>query len=394
MRMVNCLSWVWGLIPDRCSVCGGRLNKPVKLGHVGFAQHVECYFDHWRREGRIPMVSSRRRLKSPALKTANMDCLRSRFSLNLSDGCPHECVYCYARAMWPSPPHGSYFIRSGIVERVKSFVKRSRVVKPVYASPVSDPLASPELTGMMVELSRFFVDEGIPFYLVTKGEIPREIFRITQDYRFFAVQVSLTTLDRNLARLIEPNAPPPEVRLENLRRAKDAGVFTVLREDPFLPYLTDSKRNITELTEAALDIGVDHIIGSFMGLKASSPSHYEYLQLWFRENGLKELEELYQKLYFKRGRVFHGYRISWSGYRYPKLKLIRDLILNSKGKTTYGLCLEDMDDLWVGNMCEGFRFPPVRRNEKWEFTPIEGCEGDCKKCEIRCMDRAIQSKLM
>ncbi|MGQ9722230.1 MAG: radical SAM protein [Candidatus Jordarchaeum sp.] len=387
------LSWVWRLIPEKCSICGEKLSKPIKLGYISFAQHKECYFDFWKSKDKIPAVPVYRRLKSPALKTANMDCLRSRFSLNLSDGCPHECVYCYARAMWPSPPHGSYFIRSGIVDRVKNFIKRSRVVKPVYASPVSDPLASPELAEMTLELSRFFVDENIPFYLVTKGEIPNRIFETVQNYPFFAVQVSLTTLDKSLAHLIEPNAPSSEVRLRNLRKAKDWGIFTVLREDPFLPLLTDSEQNITELTQEALDMEVDHIIGSFVGLKTSSPSHFEYLQLWFRENEIEELAEKYEELFFDKGRVFHGYRISWDKYRYPKLKLIRDLILESKKKTTYGLCLEDMDSLWIGDQCEGFRFAPVKRNREQKFVPIEGCEGNCRYCQIQCTSRSVQLKL-
>ncbi|MEM2145299.1 MAG: radical SAM protein [Candidatus Jordarchaeaceae archaeon] len=387
------MSWVWSLIPEKCSICGERLKKPVKSGCVAFAQHKECYFNFWKIKRKISTTPSYRRLKSPALKTANMDCLRSRFSLNLSDGCPHECAYCYARAMWPSPPHGLYFVRLGIVDKVKSFINRSKVVKPIYASPVSDPLASPELTGMMVELSQFFVDNGIPFYLVTKGEIPDKIFEITQDYPWFAVQVSLTTLDENLARLIEPNAPPPEARLNNIRRAKDYGVFTVLREDPFLPFLTDDDHNITELTEAALDIGVDHIVGSFMGLKVSSSSHFEYLKLWFKENELEELEYKYEELFFKRGRVFHGYRISWDKYRYPKLELIRKRILESKKKTTYGLCMEDMNELWIGKICEGFRFPPVKRKEQ-KFVPIEGCEGNCRTCLIQCTSKTKQLKLL
>ncbi|MEM3585807.1 MAG: radical SAM protein [Candidatus Jordarchaeaceae archaeon] len=387
------MSWVWSLVPEKCYICGKRLKKPVKYGFVSFAQHKECYFNFWRNKGRILTIPSYRRLKSQALKTANMECLRSRFSLNLSDGCPHECVYCYARVMWPSPPHGSYFVRLGIVNKVKSFISRSKIVKPIYASPVSDPLASPELTEMMVELSQFFVDNGIPFYLVTKGEIPRRIFEITQDYPWFAVQVSLTTLNKELARLIEPNAPPPEVRLDNIRRAKDFGVFTVLREDPFLPFLTDEEQNIIELTEAALDAEVDHIVGSFMGLKVSSPGHFEYLKMWFMENELDELVGKYEELFIKKGRVFHGYRISWDKYRYPKLELVRKCILESKKKTTYGLCMEDMDNLWIGKLCEGFRFPPVKRKEQ-KFVPIEGCEGNCRTCIIQCTGKTKQLKLV
>ncbi|MBS7249241.1 MAG: radical SAM protein [Candidatus Freyarchaeota archaeon] len=387
------MSWVWRLIPEKCSVCGEKLKKPIKWGQVGFAQHRECYFNFWKSRRRIPVISAYRRLKSPALKTANMECLKSRFSLNLSDGCPHECAYCYARAMWPSPPHGSYFIRSGIVDQVKSFINRARVVKPVYVSPVSDPLASPELTQMTIELSQFFVEKRIPFYIVTKGKIPEKIFEVTQDYPFFAVQVSLTTLNENLANIIEPNAPPPNVRMDNLRRAKDWGVFTVLREDPLLPYITDSDQNITELSQAALDVGVDHIIGSYVGLKISSQSHFQYLELWFKENQLEELVNKYRELFYQRGRVFRGYRISWEEYRYPKLKLIRDLILESKRKTTYGLCMEDMDQLWIGKTCEGFRFPPVKRNEEQEFTPIQGCEGNCRTCRGQCTSRTLQLKL-
>ncbi len=382
------LSWVWQLIPGRCTVCGGKLEKPVKVGNVGFAQHPECFFGYWKEQGRVPVIEVLRVFKGSPLKTANMECLMSKYSLNLTDGCPHCCVYCYARAMPSSPPHGAFFTRKSILARVRGFVEHSRVVKPVYMSPVSDPLATKKLAETTVSLAEFFVSQGIPFYLVTKGEVPIRLLKVVEGFPFFALQVSLNTLDRDVSRFLEPNAPPPEVRVRNLVRAKDYGVFTILREDPHMPFLTDHPKQIEELTQTALDIDVNHIIGSFMGLRVASPSHKEYLYLWFKVNGRGELVEKYERL-FARGKTISGYRVADESYRFQRLKMIRDLILKAKGKTTYGLCMEGLPSLWIGDKCEGFHFPPVKRRDG-RFVPIEGCTGKCRVCRTPCTPRQVK----
>lgn len=382
------LSWVWRFVPDECYVCGGVLDKPVKVGEVSFGLHPECFLNYWRKEGHLPFLCVERSFEGEPLKTANMRCLRSRYSLNLTDGCPHECVYCYARAMPSSPPHGIFFSRMGVLERVKRFVRGARVVKPVYMSPVSDPLATRELAELTVRLAEFFVNERIPFYIVTKGVVPLKLLEVVEGYPFFALQVSLNTLDEEVSRFLEPNAPSPEQRMKNIERAKDYGVFTVLREDPHLPFLTDSVEQVKELTWLALDLGVDHIVGSFVGIRVASICHKEYLYFWFRENDAGWLVEKYEEL-FARGGVISGYRVVDWRYRFEKLKLIRDLIVESGAKTTYGLCMEGMRDLWIGDRCEGFFFPPVKRKGD-KFTPIEQCYGDCDSCTTPCTPKQVK----
>ncbi|MEM1658826.1 MAG: radical SAM protein [Candidatus Jordarchaeales archaeon] len=364
------------------------MDKPVKVGDVSFGLHSECFLNYWRREGQIPFLCVERNFEGEPLKTANMKCLRSRYSLNLTDGCPHECVYCYARAMPSSPPHGIFFSRRGILESVKRFVRSARVVKPVYMSPVSDPLATRELAELTVKLAEFFVNEQIPFYIVTKGIVPLKLLEVVEGYPFFALQVSLNTLDEEVSRFIEPNAPSPKQRVKNIEKAKDYGVFTVLREDPHLPFLTDSAEQVKELTWLALDLGVDHVVGSFVGIRVASTSHKEYLYFWFRENDAGWLVEKYEEL-FARGGVISGYRVVDWRYRFEKLKLIRDIIVESGAKTTYGLCMEGMNDLWIGDKCEGFSFPPVKRKDG-KFTPIENCYGNCDSCMTPCMPKQVK----
>lgn len=364
------------------------MEKPVKVGNIGFGLHPECFLGYWRERRQVPALKMERSFRGTPLKTANMECLQSKFSLNLTDGCLHECVYCYARAMPSSPPHGVFFLRKGIMERVKWFVRGARVVRPVYMSPVSDPLATEELARLTVELAEFFVSEGIPFYLVTKGEVPLKLFKVVEGFPFFALQVSLNTLDREVSRLLEPNAPPPDLRIKNIVRAKNHGVLTVLREDPHMPFLTDSPEQIKELTCLALDLEVDHIVGSFVGIRTSSMSHKEYLYFWFRENGMDWLIEKYEEL-FARGGVISGYRVVDGRYRFEKLRQIRNLIVEANAKTTYGLCMEGMRSLWIGDKCEGFHFPPVRRKDG-KFIPVEDCSGKCKVCTTPCTPRQVK----
>ncbi|MEM3148116.1 MAG: radical SAM protein [Candidatus Jordarchaeales archaeon] len=383
------MNWVWKLVPDECYVCGGRIEKkPVKIGNISLGGHPECFLGYWRRKKQVPVLKVERKFGGVPLKTAGMECLRSRYSLNITDGCAHECVYCYARAMPSSPPHGVFFLRRGIFERVRRFVQNARIVKPVYMSPVSDPLATRELAELTVKLAEFFVDEGVPFYLVTKGEVPLRMLRVVEGFPFFALQVSLNTLDEEVSRLLEPNAPPPHLRIKSIMRAKDHGVFTVLREDPHMPFLTDGSEQIKELTCLALDLEGDHIVGSFVGIRASSLSHKEYLYFWFRENGLDWLIKKYEKL-FARGSVISGYHVVEWKYRFEKLKQIRDLISRSGTKTTYGLCMEGMRDLWIGDKCEGFRFPPVKKRDG-NFIPVESCGGECKVCATPCTPKQVK----
>ncbi len=382
------MNWAWQLVPDKCYVCGELLKKPVKVGNISFGEHVECFLGYWKDMRRVPVLRVERHFRGIPLRVAGMKCLRSRYSLNLTDGCPHECIYCYARAMPSSPPHGVFFLRSNIVEYVKRFVRNARIVKPIYMSPVSDPLATGELAKLTVELAEFFVNEGVPFYLVTKGRVPLSLFRVIEGFPFFVLQVSLNTLDKEVSRLLEPNAPPPDLRIRNIVRAKDYGVFTVLREDPHMPFLTDSPEQIKELTSLALDLEVDHIVGSFVGIRTSSLSHEEYMYFWFRENGVEWLIEEYKKL-FARGSIISGYRVIDRSYRFKKLKQIRDIILEAGAKTTYGLCMEDMRSLWIGYTCEGFRFPPVKRKND-RFIPVENCDGECEVCMTPCIPRQVK----
>jgi DNA repair photolyase len=79
--------------------------------------------------------------------------------------------------------------------------------------------------------------------------------------------VTVTSLDANLARLIEPGASPPEKRLEVLQEAKSKGLKTYTFLGPLMPFLTDTERNITDLFKVIKDAGVDYFYVDKLNLR-------------------------------------------------------------------------------------------------------------------------------
>jgi DNA repair photolyase len=90
------------------------------------------------------------------------------------------------------------------------------------------------------------------------------------------VCVSLTSLDADLLRRLEPWAPPPEVRLEVLRRLVDAGLEPGLALAPILPAITDRRQDLDALLAAAARVGVRRMFWNILFLR--SPTKEKYLR--------------------------------------------------------------------------------------------------------------------
>ncbi|HEX7967483.1 MAG TPA: PA0069 family radical SAM protein [Stellaceae bacterium] len=186
-------------------------------------------------------------------------------SINPYRGCEHGCVYCFAR-----PTHAYLGLSPGLDFESRIFVKpeapellRAELAKPSYAcAPMAlgtntDPYQPIErklgITRGILEVLR---EHRHPVSVVTKSALVQrdiDILAEMAQQRLASVAVSLTTLDRRLARALEPRAATPERRLETMEALSRAGIPVAVMTAPMIPALNDAE--LERLLEAAHERG-------------------------------------------------------------------------------------------------------------------------------------------
>jgi len=165
-------------------------------------------------------------------------------------------------------------------------------------------------------------DHKFPIHIITKSDLVLRDIDILQEINktFAAISFTITTTDDDLAKRIEPGAPPSSARFAAMRTLADAGIHTGVTMMPILPFIEDTVENITRLVEMAHDSGAAYILPWFgMSLRTGSREYY-YDKLDQLFPGVKEkyvhqfggryqcnspnwreLDQIFQKLIFKYG---------------------------------------------------------------------------------------------
>ena len=172
-------------------------------------------------------------------------------SINPYRGCEHGCIYCYAR-----PSHAYLGLSPGLDFETRIFYKpnaaallrdelrkKGYVCRPIALGSNTDPYQPAErklgVTRSILEVLREFRH---PVTIVTKGALIQRDIDILSDMareKLAVVTVSVTTLDRDLARTMEPRAATPERRIETIAALSKAGVPTGVLSAPMIPALND-----------------------------------------------------------------------------------------------------------------------------------------------------------
>jgi DNA repair photolyase len=172
-------------------------------------------------------------------------------SINPYRGCEHGCIYCYAR-----PSHAFLGLSPGLDFETRIFHKpraaellvaelrrKGYACRPIALGSNTDPYQPAErrlgITRGVLEVLRDFHH---PVTIVTKSALVQrdiDILSAMARERLAVVTVSVTTLDRDLARVMEPRAATPERRLETIAALAAAGVPTGVLAAPMIPALND-----------------------------------------------------------------------------------------------------------------------------------------------------------
>ncbi|PMR78738.1 PA0069 family radical SAM protein [Billgrantia endophytica] len=229
----------------------------------------ETVDDGWWQEAtpdRLATVVSDERSRS-ALSWNNSPDLGFDRSLNPYRGCEHGCIYCYARpshAYWDLSPGLDFetrlIARTGLVERLREeMCKPGYTCRPINLSGNTDcyqPLEAERKTTR--QLLAFLLECRHPVTIVTKSAlILRDLDLLTglAGRKLVRVMISLTSLDSDLKRTLEPRAASPGARLRTIERLAKAGIPVGALIAPVIPGLTDHE--LERLLGAAREAGAD-----------------------------------------------------------------------------------------------------------------------------------------
>jgi len=229
----------------------------------------ETFDDGWQSLEELPPFKTEVQIEKPRTAITRNESPDLSFdrSINPYRGCEHGCIYCFAR-----PTHAYMGLSAGLDFESKLFAKpdapkllERELAKPGYKVRViaigtnTDPYQPIEKEWrVMRQLLEVLNKANHPVAIVTKSAmILRDLDILTEmaAKNLVRVGISVTTLDRKLARLMEPRASTPTRRLEAIRGLSEAGVRTSVMAAPVIPALNDHE--LERILDAAKAAGAE-----------------------------------------------------------------------------------------------------------------------------------------
>ncbi|MFG6440357.1 PA0069 family radical SAM protein [Roseateles sp. LKC17W] len=216
------------------------------------------------------------------------------YSINPYRGCEHGCVYCFAR-----PTHSYLNLSPGLdfETRIVAKVNAAERLRETLASPRYEPRSLVLGTatdayqpverrlGITRRVIEVLAEAGHPFSVVTKSSgIERDLDLIAPmaAQGLVSAYVSVTTLDNELARILEPRAAAPARRLRTLRLLAEAGVPVGVSVSPIIPFINEPE--LERILEAAAEAGASSAFSIPVRLPWEvNPLFQDWLQRHFPE---------------------------------------------------------------------------------------------------------------
>ena len=237
------------------------------------------------------------------------------WTINPYRGCEFGCQYCYARYT-----HEFMELRDGREVEQKIYVKQHTAellrrdlkrVKPgegIALGTATDPYQPAE---RRYEVTRGVLDEfarhrGFELGIVTKSNLvvrDVDLLREVSRNNTLSIHITITTLNVELARILEPRAPRPDLRLDAVRQLSEAGLSVGISSSPVLPGITDSPADLEAVVRAAAAAGARHIFAGPLFLKPCSAAVF----LPFLEQHFPQLVENYRARYHERSFLPRSY---------------------------------------------------------------------------------------
>lgn len=227
------------------------------------------------------------------------------WTINPYRGCEVGCRYCYARYTheFMGLDDGKSFETQIYAKSEAAALLRRDLRKPsagaIAMGTSTDPYQPAEKKfGVTRELLEVFAEgTGRELSITTKGDgVSRDLdllLAISQGNRL-SVNITITTVDAALARLLEPRAPRPDLRLAALSTLADAGIQAGVFASPIMPWITDADEHLEDLGRSARDAGAKYLTGGTLFLKESARQEFFPLLRDHFPHLVADYEQLYR----------------------------------------------------------------------------------------------------
>lgn len=221
--------------------------------------------------------------------------LSAHNGMNLYRGCTHGCIYCDSRSICYNMQHDfeDIEVKSNAIELLEHSLKRKRNRCMIGTGAMTDPYmpieGQLEMTRKSLELINHY-EFGLA--IQTKSDLilrDLDLLKSINEKTKCVVQMTLTTFDESLCKIIEPNVCTTKRRAEVLRILRDHGIPTIVWLTPVLPFINDTEDNLNGILDYCIEADVYGILTFGMGLTLrEGDREYYYSKLDVHFPGLKE----------------------------------------------------------------------------------------------------------
>ncbi len=216
-------------------------------------------------------------------------------TMNLYRGCTHGCIYCDSRSHCYNMSHEfeDIEIKENSIELLRNTLKTKRKKVMIKTGSMTDPYIPLEIGLKYVRSALEVVYEyGFGFSLITKSNLVLrdiDLLKKINEKSKCVVQISLTTIDDDLCKILEPNVSTTSERFEALKILRDNGIPTIVWICPILPYINDTFENLDGLLDYCIEAKVKGIMCFNIGMTLRDGNReYFYKQLDKHFPNLKE----------------------------------------------------------------------------------------------------------
>lgn len=234
------------------------------------------------------------------------------WDLNIYRGCEHGCTYCYALYSHDYLNDGQFFsnvyVKTNIVEQLEKKLRmKSWKREVINLGSVCDSYQPAEATfKIMPEILKLLIKYKTPAIISTKSDLVLRDFELIDQLSritYINIAATITTMDENVRRKIEPNASPSYKRFEMLQTFRKTNASVGVHMMPLLPYLTDTEDNLEALFAQTKASDILYALPGTLNLRGKTKPYYlQFLK--------KEYPEFYDKtaLLYRTGSLDKEYK--------------------------------------------------------------------------------------
>lgn len=237
-------------------------------------------------------------------------------SINPYRGCEFGCRYCYARYTHefmelkdPADFERKIYIKQNAAWLLRQEIRSLRPGEEIALGTATDPWQPIErrarVTRSILEILAEY--SGLRLGIVTKSTLIERDLDLLQriaERSDLVVHITITTPDADLARILEPRAPRPDLRFRTVRRLRQAGLRTGILCSPLMPGITDNEQALDSMCRLASKAGASFLSAQPLFLKPCAKSTF----LSFVHQNFPELDATYERRYETKAFVSTAYQ--------------------------------------------------------------------------------------